>query len=142
MGLEENREMIAGGTSTIYVSNFEQSVRFYTIVLGLKLLERSGSDWATIYAGGGLTLNLQRSSPAAPRPGTSGAITIGFQVSEPLEQVIAVLKERGVWFRSKIVDISPSRVVFFGDPDGNDLYLSEPAALARRPGATSATASS
>jgi catechol 2,3-dioxygenase-like lactoylglutathione lyase family enzyme len=117
--------MIHGGHSTLYVSDLDDSIRFYVEVLGLRLIDRRADLWATIDAGGGLHLGLHAATPAAPRPGTSGAITVGLFVQEPLEQVMARLRERGVWFRSGIVDAPPSRLAFFGDPDGNDLYLSE-----------------
>jgi catechol 2,3-dioxygenase-like lactoylglutathione lyase family enzyme len=117
--------MITGGNSTIYVTDFDASLSFYTNVLGLKLVSRHGSEWATVAAGGGMTIGIHAATPAAPRPGTSGAITIGFEVEEPLELVMERLRERGVWFRTGIVENPPARRAFFGDPDGNDLYLSE-----------------
>ena len=42
--------MISGGNATIYVSNMDAAVRFYTEVLGLKLTNRFGNHWATVQA--------------------------------------------------------------------------------------------
>jgi catechol 2,3-dioxygenase-like lactoylglutathione lyase family enzyme len=118
--------MISGGNATVYVSDLEVSLAFYVEKLGLKLVQRFGAGGAEIDAGGGLRIVLHPAAPAAPRPGTSGAITVGFAVSSPLEQVVAKLRERGVWFRGPIVDSGALRMAFFGDPDGNDLYVCEP----------------
>ena len=43
--------MISGGNATVYVSNMDAAVRFYTEDLGLKLTNRFGDHWATIEAG-------------------------------------------------------------------------------------------
>jgi catechol 2,3-dioxygenase-like lactoylglutathione lyase family enzyme len=118
-------EIVSGGHPTIYVSDFDVSVAFYTQKLGLKLVERFDNEWALLDAGHGLRLGLHPATPAAPRPGTSGAITIGFGVDGSLDEAIEALKARGVWFRGPIVEQRGIRVAFFGDPDGNDLYLSE-----------------
>ena len=56
--------MIEGGTPTIYVSNMDRAVEFYTEVLGLGLISRYGNEWASVDVGKGLTLGLH---PAAER---------------------------------------------------------------------------
>ncbi len=119
--------MIAGGNPTLYVSELDRSIAFYTQALGLRLRSRPSAGWAEIDAGGGLVLGLHPPSPQAATPGTRGAITIGLNVTEPLEEVVQRLEERGVRFRIPIVDnpASPVRLAFFGDPDGNELYLCE-----------------
>jgi catechol 2,3-dioxygenase-like lactoylglutathione lyase family enzyme len=43
--------MISGGNATVYVSNMDNAIRFYTEVLGLKLTNRFGNHWATVQAG-------------------------------------------------------------------------------------------
>jgi catechol 2,3-dioxygenase-like lactoylglutathione lyase family enzyme len=117
--------MIQGGTPTIYVSDMERAVTFYTRTLGLKLLEREDDDWASIDAGDGLVLGLQPANGKSGKGG--GSITIGFNVTEPLEEVVAKLEHRGVSFRGPIEGKGemPVRFAFFGDPDGNSLYLCE-----------------
>ena len=121
--------MIEGGSPTIFVSDFDRAVRFYTQTLGFGVMYRAGNEFAMIDAGGGLTLGLHPPSDSAARPGTSGAIQIGLNVTTPIEQVVATLKERGVAFRGPVKDDGSVKLAFFGDPDGNDLYLCE---VARR----------
>ena len=43
--------MISGGNTTVYVSNLDAAIRFYTESLGLKLTNRFGDRWATIETG-------------------------------------------------------------------------------------------
>jgi catechol 2,3-dioxygenase-like lactoylglutathione lyase family enzyme len=117
--------MISGGNATVYVSDFERAVCFYTEALGLKLGYRSGNEWATVEAGPGLTIGLHAITDKGPRPGTHAAIEIGFNVTEPIEKVVAVLQERGVEFRGPIVGDGPVKLASFVDPDGNPLYLCE-----------------
>lgn len=118
--------MIQGGTPTIYVSDMDRAVAFYTRTLGLKLLEREDDDWASIDAGDGLVLGLQPANGNGQKVG-GGSIAIGFNVTEPLEDVIAKLEHRGVQFRGPVKSQAevPVRMAFFGDPDGNVLYLCE-----------------
>jgi catechol 2,3-dioxygenase-like lactoylglutathione lyase family enzyme len=115
--------MLSGGNATLYVSDLEASLHFYVEKLGLKLVQSFGSSGAELDAGGGLRVMLAVAAPAAPRPGTSGAITLGLRVTQQLDEVVATLEKRGVWFRGPMQEIGVMRVAFFGDPDGNDLYL-------------------
>jgi catechol 2,3-dioxygenase-like lactoylglutathione lyase family enzyme len=115
---------IRGVTATIYVSDLGRSVDFYTGVLGLPLLGRWGDEYAAIEIGKGAGIGLHPSrAPHSPRPGTSGSIQVGLAVDRELEQVVAELTARGVVFRGPIADDTEVRLAFFGDPDGNDLYL-------------------
>ena len=70
-----------------------------------------------------LCRGLQRLHPAKEKQ----AMSIGFNVTEPLEKEIETLKERGATFHGPIVDNpdEPIRLAFFTDPDGNPLYLCE-----------------
>lgn len=117
--------MIRGGNATIFVSSMDQSVQFYTEVLGLKLEYRAGDHWASIDAGDGLKLGLHPSSPSAAAPGTKGSIQIGLMVTETLEKVIAAISSRGGIFKGEIHDDDAVRIAFIDDPDGNELYLCE-----------------
>lgn len=115
--------MITGGIATVYVSDLERAVRFYVETLGFKLKERHGEHWAAIDAGEGLVIGLHPSKEHGPAPGAPGSISLGFNVDQPIEDVIAVLQNRGVAFRGPITGDGPVRLAFFGDPDGNALYL-------------------
>jgi catechol 2,3-dioxygenase-like lactoylglutathione lyase family enzyme len=118
--------MISGGNATIYVSDMDRAVAFYTETLGLRLAFRAGDHWASIDAGGGLTIGLHPASSSAPEPGTAGAVTIGLAVDEPMEQVVSTLEARGVTLRGPVAeDGGGLKLAFFADPDGNPLYLAE-----------------
>lgn len=122
--------MINGINATVFVSNMDRAVEFYTKTLGLKLAGRWGDHWAGIDIGKGVAIGLHPvESPRSPKPGTSGSIQIGLTVDPAagggLDQAVADLKGKGVQFRGPIVDDNQVRLAFFGDPDGNDLYLCE-----------------
>ncbi len=119
--------MLRGGSPTIYVSDMTRAIDFYTRSLGLKLQFRAGDHFAQVDAGNGFTIGLHPQSPQGPKPGSSGAISVGLSVTQPLDQVVSTLRQRGVVFRGPIVDDAKGsiRLAFFGDPDGNDLYLCE-----------------
>ena len=118
--------MIQGITATIYVSDMDRAVDFYTKTLGLPLAGRWGNEYASIDLGKGAAIGLHPAKgPHSPKPGTRGAIQVGFAVNKPLDDVVKNLQAQGVVFRGPIVDDVQVRLAFFGDPDGNDLYLIE-----------------
>src|SRR5262245_52669220 len=115
---------ISGGMPTIFVSNMDAAIRFYTEALGLKLLERYGDDWASIDCGQGLTIGLHPGSAQNPA-GRAGSMTIGFRSSEGIRDTVAKLKARGVVFRGDVIDDTQLLIANFQDPDGNPFYLAE-----------------
>ncbi len=119
--------MIEGGGPTVYVSNMDRAVEFYTEVLGLGLISRYGNEWASVDGGKGLTLGLHPASERMGAPGTLGSINVGFNVTQSIDDVVGTLESRGVTFDGPIKgDANGSiRLAFFGDPDGNSLYLCE-----------------
>jgi catechol 2,3-dioxygenase len=127
--------MISGGNATVYVSNMDAAVRFYTENLGLKLTNRVGNQWATIEAGpsywtsdevgAGLVIGLHPQSPKYPAPGTRGAVGFGLETYEPIEGVIARLVQRGVRIVGDIIRFEAGNSVGFEDPDGTPTYLHE-----------------
>jgi len=117
--------MISGGNATVFVSNMDASVRFYTEVLGLKLTNRFGDSWATVEAGKGLTIGLHPASPKYPAPGTKGGIMLGLEIDEPIAGMVARLSEKGVRIKGSIVQDDPGQFVHLEDPDGNEIYLWE-----------------
>lgn len=118
--------MIRGGNATVYVSDFDASLNFYTQVLGLKLRYRAASFWAEVDAGPGLVIGIHPQTPHSPKPGTPGAIQIGLNVIEPLEDVMKKLSKRGVTFMGPMIaDGEAGKFVSLKDPDGNSLYLWE-----------------
>jgi catechol 2,3-dioxygenase-like lactoylglutathione lyase family enzyme len=118
--------MLKGGNATIYVGDMDRAVTFYIETLGLRLLFRAGDHWASIDAGDGLQLGLHPASARSPVPGTVGAVTVGFTVDEPIEQVISTLTKRGVEVEGPVVDDAGRlTLAFFADPDGNQLYMAQ-----------------
>jgi predicted enzyme related to lactoylglutathione lyase len=116
--------MISSGLATVFVSDMDRAVRFYSETLGLKLAFRFGNEWASIVAGEGLTIGLHPASDRSPA-GIKGSITIGLNVSKPIEQVVNTLRERGVTIKGEIVDDETLKVQYIEDPDGNEMYLAE-----------------
>jgi predicted enzyme related to lactoylglutathione lyase len=100
-------------------------VHFYTEVLGLKLTNRFGNNWATVEAGKGLTIGLHPASPKYPAPGTKGAMMLGLEIDEPIESVVARLSEKGVRMKGSIVRDVAGSFGHLEDPDGNEIYLWE-----------------
>jgi predicted enzyme related to lactoylglutathione lyase len=117
--------MITGGNATIIVANMDNSIRFYTQVLGLKLTNRFGNDWATVSAGEGLTIGIHPASPKYPQPGTKGAIILGLDIDVPIEMAVSRLADHGVAVKGSIVRSEPGNFVSLEDPDGHEIYLWE-----------------
>lgn len=120
--------MITGGNATVFISNMDEAVNFYVNVLGLRLVNRYGDGWATVEAGNGLTIGLHPASPKYPPPGTRGAMSLGFEIDEPIENAVARLREKGVRFTDETAQGDGGKFAHFEDPDGNPMYLWEMAA--------------
>jgi catechol 2,3-dioxygenase-like lactoylglutathione lyase family enzyme len=118
--------MIYGGNATIYVSNMDNAIAFYTEVLGLKLTNRYGDHWATVQAGKSLLIGLHPWKPETPKPGAPGAVQIGLVVSpdQPIEVFAEGLRRSGVEV-SAIIRSETGNYVNFADPDGNPVYVGD-----------------
>ena len=117
--------MISGGNATVFVSNMDAAVRFYTETLGLKLTNRFGDHWATVQAGTSLTIGLHPASSKYPAPGTKGAVRIGLEIDEPIEKAVSRLEKKGVRFDGPIIKDTSGSFAQFHDQDGNPMYLWE-----------------
>jgi catechol 2,3-dioxygenase-like lactoylglutathione lyase family enzyme len=117
--------MITGGNATVYVSNMDAAIRFYSDILGLRLTNRFGDRWATVHAAPGLTIGLHPASAEYPAPGTRGSVMFGFEIDEPIENAVARLKSKGVRFTGEIVHGNGGSFASLADPDGNPIYLWE-----------------
>ena len=118
--------MINGGHATVYVSNMDNAIRFYTELLGLKLTNRFGNHWATVQAGKTLLIGLHPWSTKSPRPGTKGSVQIGLVVSrdEPIGDLAARLRKHGVEV-SDTIESEEDNYIVFADPDGNPIYVGD-----------------
>lgn len=118
--------MIEGGNASVYVADMDRAVQFYTEQMGLPLKTRVGDDWAEIDAGAGLIVGLHPARPPETvSAGTVGAINIELKVTEPLENVVAVLRERGVSIVGEILDYENVRLQSVSDPDNNIILLAQ-----------------
>ena len=54
--------VIRGGNATIFVTDMDRAVSFYTETLSLRLTFRAGDHWASIDAGDGFRLGLHPAS--------------------------------------------------------------------------------
>ncbi len=123
--MNSTQPMIKGASPTVYVTNLDTAVEFYTTSLGLKLMYKAPGQFAMIDAGEGSTIGLHPAGEHSPKPGTRGSIQLGLSVTQPIEDVIETLRSRGVAFRGPLLNDEPVKIAFFEDPDGNDLYLCE-----------------
>ena len=116
--------MISGGLANMFVADMDRAVKFYTEVLGMKLEYRFGNHWAQVRTGD-LSFGLHPESAENPA-GRNGSITIGFRVSESLEDLVGKLEGIGLKVHGTIMEARAGRFVYFDDPDGNRLHLFEP----------------
>jgi catechol 2,3-dioxygenase-like lactoylglutathione lyase family enzyme len=114
--------MVTGGNATVFITNMDTAIRFYTEVVGLSLASHYGDAWAEVRAGG-FTIGLHPRSEKAAAPGTHGAIQIGLLV-ESTAEALAKLDAHGV-AHGEVEKGSGGSFVHFGDPDGNELYFWE-----------------
>jgi catechol 2,3-dioxygenase-like lactoylglutathione lyase family enzyme len=116
-----------GALPTVFVSDIDRAVAFYTDVLGLALAFRAGDHWASIDAGGATQIGLHPRDGQRSAVGNADAISAGLNVTGPLETVMAAPSARGVEFGDVSTD-GMLKIAHFTDPDGNPLYLCEPPA--------------
>jgi predicted enzyme related to lactoylglutathione lyase len=122
--LAGRRIMFASGNVTVYVSDMDRAVRFYSETLGLKLAYRFGNDWASIEAGRGLTIGLHPASAQSPA-GKKGSMSIGLELSGPIHEAVKTLEAKGVQFHGPIHEDKAGAFAWFSDPDGNPIYLAQ-----------------
>jgi len=116
--------MINGGLPTVFVSDMDRAIRFFTETLGLTLEQRFGNDWASVKTPNGLSIGLHPATEESPA-GRKGSITIGFNLDEPIDRAVDRLKKQGVKFTKEIFEDGFSRAAHFADPDGNEFYIIE-----------------
>lgn len=116
--------MITGGLVTVYVTDMERALEFYTGTLGLELDYRGGPSWAVVRAPDGFGVGLHRTMEGA-EAGRSGSTTLGFRVSGELTDVVESLRARDVNFVTDITEETAVPLAYFEDPDGNVMYVVE-----------------
>ena len=123
----------AVGTATVYVSDFDRSLEFYDVTLGLPLGARDDDYGYASFATQGARFAIARVAPDNPEAQRMVGRETGITLLVPdLDAAHAALLERGVAF-----PIPPStqpwggRLAQLEDPDGNRIVLEEGAAEAR-----------
>lgn len=112
------------------VSDLDQSIRFYTTVLGLEVMERKssprGSQLAFLKVPNSEELiELASFPPSGPVKVPEDLVHLAFQV-ENLDQTIASLKAKGVSITDGPTHTSSgSRFIFIDAPDGYEIELIE-----------------
>jgi len=113
------------GMTTIRVTDLERALQFYTGILGLRLRDRQGDEWAVVELGA-LRLGLY---PGAMTPADShtNGVSVCLYVAGSLEAAIGDLQLQGVHFNEVEPDrgVSNIRRAWFADPDGNRLFAAE-----------------
>jgi catechol 2,3-dioxygenase-like lactoylglutathione lyase family enzyme len=118
--------MFAGGIVTVFVTDMERSVKFYTEQLGLKLLQRYQNQFAIVDGGHGLTIGLHPAASSSPTTQKKTGISIGLYLAGTVRDALTTLKNRGITFDEPVVEEDKvGRFAYFTDPDGNSLYVAE-----------------
>jgi CreA protein len=105
-----------------WTGDMERAAAFYSEVLGLPLLRRSGDAWAE-FDGGPIRLALHGVHEGQPVP--LGGATAVFEVDD-LDESRRTLEGRGVAFDQHVGEVEGfARFASFLDPDGNTLQLIE-----------------
>ncbi len=115
--------MFSSGNVTIYVTDMDRAVRFYSETLGLKLAYRFGDHWAAVELGKGLTIGLHPAS--AESPAGHGGMSIGLELSGDIHEAMRMLESKGVKFEGPVNSGKSGSFVGFKDPDGHQLYLAQ-----------------
>jgi catechol 2,3-dioxygenase-like lactoylglutathione lyase family enzyme len=105
-----------------WTADMDRATAFYSEVLGLPLLRRSGDDWAE-FDGGAIRVALHGVHEGQPVP--TGGATAVFEVDD-LDGAIAAFRSGGVAFDQHVGEVEGfARFASFLDPDGNTLQLIE-----------------
>lgn len=117
--------MFSSGNVTIYVTNMDRSVHFYSDVLGLKLAYRFGDHWASVEVGKGLTIGLHPVTERQSSGSGKAGMSIGLELTGSIESAVKSLEAKGVHFQGIVNEGKAGKFAHFEDPDGNSLYLAQ-----------------
>lgn len=102
----------------VMVSNMDNAIEFYSVKLGLELINRYGDHYAEIQASN-LIIGLH---PASDKVLIGNNISIGFGVVD-FDATIKSLEKKGIEFT--IEEDGWIRLAYFTDLDNNQLFLAE-----------------
>jgi len=103
-------------------TDMERAVDFYQNILGLTLLFKR-DDWSE-FSIGAQRLAI-RKEKSVPEPRNAGGAVVSFE-TDAIENLAAILKERGVRFAEEVQTFSYGKLAAFFDPDENLIGLYEP----------------
>jgi catechol 2,3-dioxygenase-like lactoylglutathione lyase family enzyme len=115
------------------VDDVDESLTFYTEVLGFELLTSAAPAFADVRRGNlrlllaGPTSSAGRPMPDGTKPEPGGWNRIHFIVDD-LDADVARLRATGATFRNDIVEGPGGRQILLQDPSGNVVELFQPAA--------------
>jgi len=110
--------------TTVFVSDMDRAVKFYSEILGCKIEMRYGNEWAQLKSENGQILGLHPGSKESPA-GVRGSIQIGIEVRDSIHKRVEEMTAKGVRFLGPVRDDEQILFAAFGDPDGNPLYLAQ-----------------
>jgi len=102
----------------VMVSNMDDAVEFYSVTLGLELVNRYDDHYAEIQAPG-LMIGLH---PKSEKTSIGNNLSIGFGIIN-FDETIKNLEAKGIEFVTE--DEGWIRLAYFTDLDNNHLYLAE-----------------
>ena len=120
------------------VSDVEESIDFYTTMLGFESLTSFPPAFADVQRGNlrlllaGPKSSAGRPMPDGETPGPGGWNRIHLIVDD-IDAEVAKLRDKGARFRNDIVEGPGGKQVLLQDPSGNLVELFEPAAVPPRP---------
>jgi catechol 2,3-dioxygenase-like lactoylglutathione lyase family enzyme len=115
------------------VDDVDESIAFYTKLLGFELLTSAAPAFADVKRGNlrlllaGPTSSAGRPMPDGTKPGPGGWNRIHFVVDD-IDAEVAKLRDAGAGFRNDIVEGPGGKQILLQDPSGNVVELFQPAA--------------
>jgi catechol 2,3-dioxygenase-like lactoylglutathione lyase family enzyme len=114
------------------VDDVDESIAFYTKVLGFEVLTSAAPAFADVKRGNlrllisGPTSSAGRPMPDGEKPGPGGWNRIHFIVDD-LEDEVGRLRDAGATFRNDVVTGPGGKQILLQDPSGNVVELFQPA---------------
>ena len=115
------------------VDDVDESIAFYTKLLGFELLTSAAPAFADVKQGNlrlllaGPISSAGRPMPDGTKPGPGGWNRIHFLVDD-IDTEVAQLRDAGARFRNDIVEGPGGKQILLQDPSGNVVELFQPAA--------------